>query len=235
MTHSPKRNSQLKRDRTRRKNRQFQPPRQRSIWVLLVLLLLWSLCLGIGLAQAIEPLKSAVIPLQERDSTAQLATPSDSAKPDSAKPDSAKPDSAKPDSITTAAIGTVDVVPERQKLGQQLYLENCATCHIGLPPAVMPSQTWRSLLQDADHYGSTIKPLVNPEVQIVWQYLRDFSRPLGADESIPYRIYQSSYFQWLHPRVKFPERASLITCISCHPGAGTYDFRSLSAEWQNAP
>ena len=220
-----KRNSQTNRDRTRRKNRQFQPPQKRSIWVLLVLLLLWSLCLGIGLAQAIEPLKSAVIPFQERDSTAQLATPSDAAKPDSTKPEA----------TMTAAIGTVDVVPERKKLGQQLYLENCATCHIGLPPAVMPSQTWRSLLQDADHYGSTIKPLANPELQIVWQYLRDYSRPLSADEPVPYRIYQSSYFQLLHPRVKFPERASLTTCLSCHPGAGTYDFRSLSAEWQNAP
>ncbi|WP_171574845.1 diheme cytochrome C [Leptolyngbya sp. Cla-17] len=225
---SPKRNFQLNRDRTRRTSRQFQPTRQRSIWVLLVLLLLWSLCLGIGLAQAIEP-KSAVIPLQERDSTAQLAAPSDSKKPDSTKLDSAKP------GAITAAIGTVDVISERYKLGQQLYLENCATCHIALPPAVMPSQTWRSLLQDAEHYGATIKPLGNPEVQIVWQYLRDFSRSLTAEEQVPYRIYQSSYFKLLHPRVKFPERASLITCISCHPGAGTYDFRSLSAEWQNAP
>ncbi|PZV15832.1 MAG: diheme cytochrome C [Leptolyngbya sp.] len=214
----PKRNFQLNRDRTRRTNRQFQPPRQRSIWVLLILLLLWSLCLGLGLAQAIEPLKPAAIPFQERDSTAQFVPPSDSTKPDS-----------------TAAIGTVDVVPERYKLGQQLYLENCATCHLGLPPAVLPTQTWRSLLQDADHYGATIKPLESPEVQIVWQYLRDYSRPLAAEESVPYRIYQSSIFQSLHPRVKFPERASLTTCISCHPGAGAYDFRRLSAEWQNAP
>lgn len=218
MTHSFKRNSRLNRDRTRRTNRRSQPPRQRSIWVLLILLLLWSLCLGIGLAQAIEPLKPTAIPFQERDSKAQLATPS----------------VAKP-AATTAAIGTVDIVPERYKLGQQLYLENCATCHLGLPPAVMPTQTWRSLLQDADHYGATIKPLASPEVQIVWQYLRDFSRPLTAEEPIPYRVYQSSPFKLLHPRVKFPERASLITCISCHPGAGAYDFRSLSAEWQNAP
>ncbi len=218
MTHSSKRNSRLNRDRTRHTNRRSQPPQQRSIWVLLILLLLWSLCLGIGLAQAIEPLKPTVIPFQERDSTAQLVTPSE----------------AKP-TAPPAAIGTVDIVPERYKLGQQLYLENCATCHLGLPPAVMPTQTWRSLLQDANHYGATIKPLVNPEVQIVWQYLRDYSRAIGAEEPVPYRVYQSSTFKLLHPRVKFPERASLITCISCHPGAGTYDFRSLSAEWQNAP
>jgi mono/diheme cytochrome c family protein len=215
MTHSPKRNFQLNRDRTRRKNRQFQPPRQRSIWVLLVLLLLWSLCLGIGLAQATEPLKRAAIPFQEHASTAPLTASSEPER--------------------TAEIGTVDVVPERYKLGQQLYLENCATCHIGLPPAVMPTQTWRSLLPDADHYGTTIKPLGSPEVQIVWQYLRDYSRPLTAEEPVPYRIYQSSPFQLLHPRVQFPARASLTTCLSCHPGAGTYDFRSLSAEWQNAP
>jgi hypothetical protein len=182
---------------------------------LLILLLLWSLCLGIGLAQATEPLKPAANLAQGQPSTAQPST--------------------SPDSVKIAAIGTVDTVPERYKLGQQLYLKNCATCHIALSPAVLPSQTWRSLLQDTNHYGTTLQPLDSLEVQIVWQYLRDYSRLLGVEEQIPYRVYQSSYFKALHPRVKFSERVSLTTCISCHPGAGAYDFRSLSAEWQNAP
>lgn len=176
--------------------------------VLLLLLLLWSVCLGVGLAQATEPR------LPEITQSSQ---------------------SPKPGAVSEAAIGTVDVVPDRLQRGQKLYLENCATCHVGVPPAVMPSQTWRELIQDAEHYGVTIRPLGSPEVQILWQYLREFSRPLADGEQTPYRIYQSRLFKALHPRVKFTEKISLNSCNSCHPGAGAYDFRSLTAEWQNAP
>jgi mono/diheme cytochrome c family protein len=49
--------------------------------------------------------------------------------------------------------GTVDRIPDRYQLGQQLYLENCATCHIGLPPQVLPTETWRRLLQDPNTTG----------------------------------------------------------------------------------
>ena len=43
------------------------------------------------------------------------------------------------------SIGTVDVVPAQYQPGQELYLENCSSCHIALPPAVFPSQTWKNL------------------------------------------------------------------------------------------
>ncbi len=191
-------------------DRRAKAERLRSIVVLLVLLLLWSLCLGIGLAQATEPRPAEVI--------AQSSPPEVPSPPGEA-----------------GAIGTVDAVPSKYLSGQKLYLENCATCHLGLPPAVLPSQTWQQLLQDSQHYGVNITPLGTPEVQIAWQYLRYFSRPLEEEERTPYRIYQSRYFKVLHPRVKFAQRVNLSSCISCHPGAGKYDFRSLSAEWQNAP
>lgn len=217
------RNSRITR-RTPYGKRRAQPERRRSIVVLLLLLLLWSICLGIGLAQATEPLSSLKAIAQ--------ATPSAPVRP-----------SVPPASETTAAdeiaenekIGTVDVVPEKFRSGQKLYLENCATCHVGIPPAVMPSQTWQQLIQDPEHYGATIQPLASPEIQILWQYLREYSRPLAAGESTPYRIYQSRLFEALHPRVKFTEKVTLNSCQSCHPGAGVYDFRRLTAEWQNAP
>ena len=103
---------------TRRSGNNSSKPRRqrRSPIVLVALLLVWSLCLGLGLAQAIEaPQPSAV-------------------------------------------VGTVDVVPDRYKFGQELYLENCATCHIGVPPSVLPTQTWQGLLQDSQHYGVEVKP-----------------------------------------------------------------------------
>ena len=190
-----------------RSGRRQKPRRGRSIVVLLVLLLLWSVCLGLGLAQAAE-------------------------RP--ARPVAQVPGSAPVPNSTQAAIGTVDPVTEGDKVGQDLYLENCATCHVGLPPAIMPSETWRQLLQESQHYGATLA-INRLDRQIIWQYLRKFSRPHAADEEVPYRIYQSRYFTALHPRVKLPTKAGLGSCISCHPGAGQYDFRSLSAEWQNAP
>jgi mono/diheme cytochrome c family protein len=167
--------------------------------MLFLLLLLWSIILGWGLAQAVTPSGGiAEVP---------------------------------PENPT----GTVDVVTERYQLGQQFYLENCSTCHIGLPPAVMPTQTWADLLQDSQHYGAQIQPLLEPTLQVVWNYISTYSRPVLANERVPYRLQQSRYFKALHPRVEFAEPVSPATCASCHPGATQFDFRSLTPEWQNAP
>ena len=167
--------------------------RRRSPIVLVLLLLGWSLCLGLGLAQAIEAPKPS------------------------------------------AVVGTVDVVPDRYKLGQELYLENCATCHIGVPPAVLPSQTWLNLLQDSQHYGVEITPLIDPPRYLVWNYLQTFSRQVAADEKIPYRVSESQYFKVLHPKVELPQKLNLSSCVTCHPGASQFNFRSLTAEWENSP
>jgi hypothetical protein len=135
----------------------------------------------------------------------------------------------------TEDIGTVDRVPERYQLGQQLYLENCATCHIALPPQVLPMETWRRLLQDSEHYGQTIKLLVDPPRLLVWNYLQTFSRPQAKEAEIPYRVANSSFFKALHPRVKLPQPATTGSCVTCHPGASQYNFRKLSPEWENSP
>lgn len=145
------------------------------------------------------------------------------------------PAAAEQSTLQSSPIGTVDVVPKNMEYGQKVYLQACATCHIGLPPAVMPSETWRQLLQDPQHYGTEITPLNSIDLQAAWRYLRDYSRPQSTEETTPYRLYQSRYFKILHPRVKFSERVSLGSCVTCHPGASQYDFRKLSAEWQNAP
>jgi hypothetical protein len=188
---------------------------------LIVLLILWSLCLGIGLAQATEP--------QPKEAIAQL--PATNSIPPGTSP--ASP-TATPAS-TSKTIGTVDVVPERYQTAQELYLNQCSGCHVALPPAVMPSETWRALITDTQHYGVDLKPLDRLEIQTLWLYLRDFSRPQAIDEQTPYRLYESRIFKALHPRVKFAQRVNLQRCVSCHPGAGAYDFRTLNAEWQNAP
>lgn len=131
---------------------------------------------------------------------------------------------------------SVDWVEPEYQLGHELYIENCSSCHIAIPPQVFPSQTWQQLLQDDQHYGATIEPFTGPSLLLVWNYMRTYSRSVSQKEDvIPYRLNRSGYFKALHPRVEFPQPVSLSSCVSCHPGASQYNYRSLSAEWQNSP
>ena len=139
-----------------------------------------------------------------------------------------------PNNIANKIEGTVDLVPPRFELGQQLYLENCATCHVGVPPAVLPNQTWIDLIQDTQHYGIQIPPIFEPGQLIIWQYLEQFSRSLREGEQTPYRIRNSRFFSILHPRVEFNEPVRLSSCVSCHPGAPDFNYRRLTPEWQDS-
>ncbi|WP_413173554.1 cytochrome C [Anabaena azotica] len=130
-----------------------------------------------------------------------------------------------------SSVGTVDVVPANYQLGQELYIENCSTCHIALPPAVFPTQTWKNLLEDSQHYGAQIQPLVDPQRILVWKYVSTFSRVQLQDEEIPYRLNRSRYFKALHPGVKLPNPVNMDSCVSCHLGAREFNFRSLTPEW----
>lgn len=129
--------------------------------------------------------------------------------------------------------GAVDVIPEQYQLGHELYLENCATCHVGVPPQVFPRETWRQLLQDSQHYGVQIS-LVDPPRLLVWDYLQYFSRGLREDEAVPYRVNNSRYFKILHPNVELDRPTRLTTCITCHPAADQFNFRQLTPDWQDA-
>jgi hypothetical protein len=136
---------------------------------------------------------------------------------------------------SSAEIGTVDAVPGNFKLAQDAYLENCATCHIGIPPAIFPTETWRDLLQDTQHYGVNLTPITEPGRSLIWRYLRTYSRQVEEGDRVPYRVNESKAFKLLHPKVELPKPLNLSTCITCHPGTNQYNFRKLSADWENAP
>ncbi|BAY19277.1 hypothetical protein NIES21_51370 [Anabaenopsis circularis NIES-21] len=133
-----------------------------------------------------------------------------------------------------AEVKTVDVIPAQYELGQELYIENCAKCHIPIPPQVLPTQTWKNLLEDSQHYGVQLQPLVDPARILVWRYLSTFSRTQLKDEETPYRVNKSRFFKALHPKVDLPRPVQINSCVSCHPGAEQYNFRLLSPEWENS-
>ncbi|MGK7889103.1 MAG: diheme cytochrome C [Leptolyngbyaceae cyanobacterium] len=139
------------------------------------------------------------------------------------------------DAIASVLIGTIDPIPSQYQLGSELYLETCTTCHIGVPPQVLPTQSWSQILNETWHYGVQLPPLVDPPRLLIWQYVQFFSRSVKEEEAIPSRLSASRYFTALHPRVTFESRITLNQCASCHPGADAYNFRQLTAEWDNAP
>ena len=206
----------MSRSRLRRTTRRQSGP---AVVGLVMLLILFTLMMGIGLAQALEPKNNPLLQGPKLQ-TPKLQTPNIQSSP----------------SVQSAEIGTVDPVSDRDRLGQELYLESCRSCHIGIPPAVMPTQTWQALLQDPQHYGVTIDIPQGPERRIMWNYIKNASRPIAStDERVPYRISESRYFKALHPKVKLATKPTLTTCIACHPSAQAFNFRKLSAEAEAQP
>lgn len=184
---------------------------RRSPWILVLLLLAWSICLGWGIAIALgTPEKSLALGVPVQSNLVAQATPEET--------------------------GTVDPVTPRYQLGKELYLENCASCHVGLPPEILPSETWRRLLLEPEqHYGQQLKPIIGPSLRLMWDYLQTYSRPEEPKRPTPYRISESRYFKALHPRVKLPQPLNPGSCVTCHPGASQYNYRRLTPEWENSP
>lgn len=131
--------------------------------------------------------------------------------------------------------GLTDRVPRSQELGQEVYRNQCGTCHIALPPAVLPVESWRQLLVTQEHYGRTLEPMTPIDRQLVWQYLQSGSRPLAAGETEPYRVASSRYFRALHPRVAGASTAGVSSCVTCHPRADFFNFRQLTPAWEDGP
>lgn len=131
---------------------------------------------------------------------------------------------------------SVDPVADSYQIGREIYLKNCSGCHAAIPPEVLPTDTWRKLLQNPQkHYGKKLPELISFDARLIWNYLKDFSRPLAQDEPVPMYAYQSRYFKALHPRVELPNPPTELSCQSCHPGAQKFDYRTLAPEWENSP
>ncbi|MEO1131774.1 MAG: cytochrome C [Cyanobacteria bacterium J06639_1] len=134
------------------------------------------------------------------------------------------------------ALAQESVQPEdawaRYRAGAQLYVENCGSCHLAIPPEVLPGDTWRRVISDSSHYGVTIEPLQGPFRQSMWTFLRDFSRNRLESETVPYRVENSRHFKALHPGVTFESPVTLSGCVTCHPQAEAGNFIALSEAWR---
>lgn len=140
---------------------------------------------------------------------------------------SAPPTTATP--APTPPIGTIDPVPPRLEVAQQAYLKRCGSCHVALPPQVLPTETWQVLITDPQHYGTVLPRLAVDQQNLIVKYLQAFTYALNPEETTPFKVGRSRYFRILHPQVELPKPVTLEGCISCHPGAKQFDYRSLNS------
>ncbi len=124
----------------------------------------------------------------------------------------------------------------------QLYKDSCGGCHLAYPPALLPSGSWRRIIQgQASHYGEDLGL-----EQAVQSALTRFLGANAADRSsaklarkimkslgalTPLRITEVPYITHKHeeddiPRGAFKRKSigSLANCGACHPGAAAGDF-----------
>jgi hypothetical protein len=99
----------------------------------------------------------------------------------------------------------------------------------------LPSETWRDILLEENHYGETVPVLPSPQIHILWDYLQYFSRPTpGEAETQAFRLDSSPFFTAMHPGVEIDRPVRLDGCMSCHPSAESFDFRRLVADDRTA-
>ncbi len=136
-----------------------------------------------------------------------------------------------PEALTQTSgdpYGMVDPIDDRQLAGYQTYLNQCATCHVALPAAVLPTQTWQALITESAHYGISLPPIANFDQRLILNYLQAYSRPSRDRRTIPYRLSNSAYFQALHPQVSLPQPLTLNSCVGCHLGATERNYSSAA-------
>lgn len=119
--------------------------------------------------------------------------------------------------------GMVDPVDARYEANYSVYVEQCASCHVALPPAVLPIESWQTLVTDTAHYGVQLN-LTQLDQQLMVNYLQTYSRRHIGSGPIPYRVKDSDYFQALHPNVELPQPVNLRSCTSCHINASNQDY-----------
>ncbi|MDB9495418.1 cytochrome C [Spirulina major CS-329] len=148
---------------------------------------------------------------------------------------------------------SVDPVPEELTLERDIYVERCGSCHVAVPPALLPRERWVELLENPmQHFGVNLRrsqgnlpPISNIDVRLMWDYVRNFSRPAGREETLPSTLSASRFFRALHPKVgdycrqnealSCPPTVSVQTCVLCHTNARAYDYQTLAPVWEDAP
>ena len=140
--------------------------------------------------------------------------------------------------------GKKDVAP----VTDDFYIKECASCHFAYQPGLLPSRSWKKVMENLnDHFG-TDASLEPEDKKKILKYLVDnsaekftnYKRSKKINDSIPavetpVAITKTGYFIKEHKGIKpklieQKDVKSLANCMACHTKAdkGSYSEREIN-------
>jgi mono/diheme cytochrome c family protein len=116
------------------------------------------------------------------------------------------------------------------------YTQECASCHVAYPPALLPARSWQRVMGGLkQHYGSDASLDAATAASIgAWLQANAGTYKRVAEEPPQDRLTRSAWFERKHRRIDasvwaLPSVKSPAQCAACHTGAeqGRYDDDSL--------
>lgn len=126
---------------------------------------------------------------------------------------------------------------KRFDVGSPAYRQECGSCHVPFPPALLSAPSWRAVMQGLPtHFGTdaSVDPVPRAEIAAFLEShagtrdTSEYGKPL-------LRLSRTTWFAKEHrkhvapPVLARPEVKSIANCAACHPGAeqGRYDERDI--------
>jgi len=118
------------------------------------------------------------------------------------------------------------------------YTQECAACHTGYPPGMLPARSWQRIMTGLDKHYGTDASLDAATVQQIGTWLQANAATYKRVAEAPPedRITRSAWFVREHDEVapsvwKLASVKSAANCSACHTGAdqGDYSERTLQA------
>ncbi len=112
-----------------------------------------------------------------------------------------------------------------------IFVQECTSCHIGYPPRMLPTESWRNIMATLEKHFGMDASLPAREIEEITVYLADSSTDWCLVEAAPRRISETDWFQrkhnayvispdiWGSRAVKSP-----ANCTACHRQAWRGDF-----------
>lgn len=128
------------------------------------------------------------------------------------------------------------------------YAKECASCHFAYQPGLLPSRSWKKIMENlSDHFGTDaslepednkriLKYLVDNSAENFTNYKRSkkINDSIGKNET-PTAITKTGYFIKKHKGIKpklieQKDVKSLANCMACHTKAdkGSYSEREIN-------
>ena len=116
------------------------------------------------------------------------------------------------------------------------YAQECGSCHVALPPAMLPARSWQRIMAGLDkHYGTDASLDAATARQLGdWLQTHAGSGKRVREEPPQDRITRSAWFERKHRKIdpaawQLPSVKTAVNCAACHVGAeqGRFDDDDL--------